>query len=262
MQELVGGNAFRLALELQRLHRLDLDGVAHQLVRRLPDQDLTGGRRLFQPGGNVDGVAGHEPLAGGDVARDDLAGIDPGAVLQTDAVVLLEPFVDHLEGFAHLHGRPNRAQGVVLMQPWQPEDGHDRVADVLLDRPAVSDEDGAHGLEVDREDLAESLAVQALAERGGALQVAEDDRDDAAVLLRWRLGLERCAAVPAQSEPVGILFTARRTPQHTPSVRPVLNPPAATRRAGSTAWSVRPRSRDLGRGLRSFRACSRRARRS
>ena len=151
-----------LALELQRLHRLDLDGVAHELVGRLPDQDLAGGRRLFQPGGDVDGVAGHQPLAGGDVARDDLAGIDPGAVLQADAVVLLEPFVDHLEGFAHLRGRPDRAQGVVLMQPWQSEDSHDRVADVLLDRPAMSDEDGTHPLEVDREDLAERLAVQAL----------------------------------------------------------------------------------------------------
>src|SRR5205814_3148148 len=128
----------------------------------------------------------------------------------------------------HLRGGPHRAKRVVFVQPWQPKYSDDCVADVLLNRTAVTNEDGTHPLEVDRENLAERLDVQALTERRRALQVAEDDRDDASVLLGWRLGLKRCAAVPAQPEPIRVLLTAEWTAQHVPSVRSVLNPPAAT----------------------------------
>ena len=190
MEQLVRGDPFGLALELERLDRFDLDGVANQLVGRLADQHLAGGRGLLQPSGHVHGVAGDQPLAGRDVAGDDLARIHTGAVLQADPVVRLQALVDDLEGLAHLGGRPDRAQRVVLVEPWEPEDGHDGVSDVLLDRAAVADEDRAHGLEVDSEDGAERLAIEPFPERGRALQVAEDDRDDPSVLLRRRFGLQ------------------------------------------------------------------------
>ena len=53
----VGGNALGLALQLERLDRLDLDGVAHEPVGRLADQHLVGRRRLLEPRRDVDRVA-------------------------------------------------------------------------------------------------------------------------------------------------------------------------------------------------------------
>ena len=47
------------------------------------------------------------------------------------------------DGVAHLDRRPNRAQRVVLVDLREPEDGHRRVADELLDRAAVALEDRA-----------------------------------------------------------------------------------------------------------------------
>ena len=71
------------------------------------------------------------------------------------------------------------------MQPGKTEHSHDRVADVFFQRPAVALQGGPHGGEVDVENLAERLAVELLAEVGGALQVSEEDRDDPSGFLRW-----------------------------------------------------------------------------
>ena len=58
-----------LPFSVQRLDELDLDGVAHEPVRELADEDLAGGRGLLEASGDVDRVAGDEALSGGRVAR-------------------------------------------------------------------------------------------------------------------------------------------------------------------------------------------------
>ena len=73
------------------------------------------------------------------------------------------------------------------MDPRQAEHGHDRVADVLLDAPAVVLENLLHLLEVAGHELAERLRVEGLAEVRRALEVAEDDRDRLPRLLRGEL---------------------------------------------------------------------------
>ena len=85
----VGRDALRLALELERLDGLDLDLAAHQAVGEVADEDLVRGRRLLQPGRDVDRVAGRQPLlrVGVDVG-DDLAGVDAGPGRDLDAVEL------------------------------------------------------------------------------------------------------------------------------------------------------------------------------
>jgi hypothetical protein len=50
----IGGDALGLAFQLERLHRLDLDAVPDEPVRRLADQHLVLGRRLLEPRGDVD----------------------------------------------------------------------------------------------------------------------------------------------------------------------------------------------------------------
>ena len=76
----IGGDALGLALQLERLDRLDLDAVPDEPVGQLAEQHLALGRRLLEPRGDVDGVAGDESLAGRRVAGDDLAGVDAGPV--------------------------------------------------------------------------------------------------------------------------------------------------------------------------------------
>ena len=90
----IGADQAALALELERLDRLDLDGVAHEAVGQIADEDLARRRGLFQPRRGVDRVAGHEPLSTGRIAGDDLARIHACAVRQTDAERPLELTVE------------------------------------------------------------------------------------------------------------------------------------------------------------------------
>ena len=134
----VGGHALGLALQLERLDRLGLDRVAHERVGELAEQRLLRRRGLLEPGGDVDRVAGREPLVAGGLAGDDLAGVDAGADRHRDAVVALELDVQRVEPGAHVERRADGPQGVVLVRLRHPEHGHDGVADELLDRPAVA----------------------------------------------------------------------------------------------------------------------------
>ena len=83
--EPVRGHRLRLALELERLDRLDVDGVADQPVRQVAEEHLLLAGGLLEPRGDVDRVAGHEALARRRVAGDDLAGVHAGAVREPDA---------------------------------------------------------------------------------------------------------------------------------------------------------------------------------
>ena len=64
--------------------------VRDQLAGERPDQHLVRAGGLLEARGDVDGVAGDEPLPRGRVARDDLAGVDAGAVLERDAEARVE----------------------------------------------------------------------------------------------------------------------------------------------------------------------------
>ena len=219
--EPVRRNALLLALQLERLDRLDLHRVAHQAIGRVADVDLVRRRRLLEPRRDVDGVAGGELLVrGGVVVGDDLAGVDAGAHRQLDAVVRRELLVDGAQRRLHAGGRAHGAQRVVLVLHRQAEHGHDRVADVLLDLAAVARDLRRHRREVAVLDLVQRLGVEALAERGRVLQVAEDDRDRAPDLARRqrrrrrRLGMQGRAAVAAEAELGRVLLVALGAVDH------------------------------------------------
>ncbi len=173
----VGGDRLALALERERLERLDLDRVSHEPVRRLAEQDLARGRRFLEPLGDVDGVAGGESLAAAAVAGNHLARVDAGPHLDPDAPVPLELVVQGGEPFAHLGGGADRAERVVLVDDRNPEDGHHRVADELLDDvPSWPLDDRLHLVEVAAHDAPQRFRVELLAERGRAGHIREDDR--------------------------------------------------------------------------------------
>ena len=91
-------------------------------------------------------------------------GVEPGQV------------VEHGEGGA------DGTLGVVLVGAAQPEDGHHRVADELLDLTAVLLDDAAPPGEVGVDDRAGVLGVEVVGEEGEAHQVGEEDGDEPALL--------------------------------------------------------------------------------
>ena len=107
--------------------RLDLHGVAREVVDAVAEQDLAGRGRAFEARG--DG----EHLAGGPRRADErLAGLDP----------------ERAEAFrAQLDRRAHGAQRVVLVHRGLPEHGHERVADRALDLPTVALDDRGTGVE-------------------------------------------------------------------------------------------------------------------
>ena len=131
--EAVGRYALCFPFQLEGLDWLDFDCMPDQTVGRLADEHLARRSGLLEACGRVDRVAGYESLPGRHVAGDDLAGVDACAVADRDTPALIELFVEHGETLTHLDGGSDCAEGVVLVDAGEAEDGHDRIADVFLD---------------------------------------------------------------------------------------------------------------------------------
>ena len=69
------------------------------------------------------------------------------------------------------------AAGVILVRDGRPEEGHDAVAEELVDRALVLVDLGQHQLESARHDGVHVLRIQPLGERREARHVDEEDRD-------------------------------------------------------------------------------------
>src|SRR5207247_6181086 len=111
---------------------------------------------------------------------------------------LLELVVERHQRPLRFGGGLDRTKWIVVVAERQPEHRHDRVADDLLDRPAVRLEDRAHDREVAVQDLAQRLRVEPLAEGRRALPVGGDDGDLAMDLAAGLVLAARCAAHAAQ----------------------------------------------------------------
>jgi hypothetical protein len=157
---------------------------------------------LLQARGHVDGIAGDERVPR---ASHHLAGVDADA----------RPQAELLNCLAQLQRRPHGPQGVILVQPGDAEDGHDRITDELLHGCAVSLQCRARVLEVARLQPAEGLGVEALAPARVAGQVAEDHGDDLADLAgRPRLGGQLGPAGSTEAKAIGVLLAAAGAGDH------------------------------------------------
>ena len=141
-------NSIRLSLESERLDRLDLDLVLSELERLPAEQDLAGGGRLLETCGDIDRIARREPLPRRRLTCHHLAGVDTKPRFEANAELALELRVQEFELLTHLRCGTQRAPSVILVEGGDAEDGHDRVADELLHRPAVALEDALHLFEV------------------------------------------------------------------------------------------------------------------
>jgi len=83
--------------------------------------------------------------------------------------------VERLDGVEHLQGGPDGPQRVVLVCLGGAEDGHDGVAEVLVDVTAVGLDDPAEFGEQVADDPLDGLRVATLGERGEPGEVGEQD---------------------------------------------------------------------------------------
>ena len=229
-----GWYALRLALELERRERFHGHRVPDELERLLADEDLAGRRRLLETGCHVDGVAADEAMATRAMAGDHLPGVHAGTRLEGDPEVAVELLVELGERAAQAGRCPHRTQRVVLANGRHPEQGHDRIADELLDGSLVALDHGAHRAQVLPEHAAERLGVEPLRERGRVAQIAEDDRHDLADADGRGSSRKRAPAVRAEPGLFRRVHAAARALAHDASLRP----PATAREA----WHRRVRA--------------------
>ncbi len=123
----------------------------------LPDQHLAALRCALQPSRCVDGITGDREIAAA-LRREHLAGLDSDP--DGESVAPLGDLARELEPGG------DGSVGVVAVGAGNAENRHHRVADVLLDRPAMAGERLARQLEERLELGAQVLGVQA----GGQLR--------------------------------------------------------------------------------------------
>ena len=175
---------FALALQLERLDRLGRRGFSCETDRPFADQDLARLRSLLEPRRRRDGAAGHEPLVRPD---DNLAALDADPAFDPEL----------RDRVPHLHGRPQRAQCIVLVHRRHPEHGHHRVPDELLDHAPMAFRSRLHLLEVRRQQSAQRLRIERLSELGGVGDVREKHGHDLPLRPSDHLGLRRARRLGA-----------------------------------------------------------------
>jgi hypothetical protein len=143
-----------LALALQgKLDQFDAHGIADELKRLLPDQDVARCAALLESRRDVDRVSRNEGLG---LAGHDLAGVDADPDLEVEAV----------DSLPHLGCGTHRPEGVVFARARHAEDGHHGIADELLHGSAVTLEDRAELLEVALHPRPHRLGIRAFGLRG------------------------------------------------------------------------------------------------
>ena len=168
-----GLDRFRAALQRHLFQRREGEGIGAEPAGHASDEDLAGRGRLLEPGRDVHGIAADGVVAllrtGG--AAHDLAGVHADADLERAVQLAQCP--------ADLEGAAQGALRVIVVSLGGAEDRHHRVADVLLERPAESDDLAGHRREVRALQLADGLRVTVLGAPGEADEVREEDRHQA-----------------------------------------------------------------------------------
>ena len=152
------------------------------------DRDPVHRRRALQARSGVHDVAGDEPfslLGAGTQGDDGLAGVDADPHLEGERSVLVVQVLDRLED---AECGANGALGVVLVRDRRAEDGHHRVADELLDGAAVALDLLPQASVVGTDPRADVLRVGRIRGRREADEVAEQHRDDLALLVGGAAG--------------------------------------------------------------------------
>ena len=226
LQQPVGGHRLALALQPKRLEWLCGHRVLHQAPGLGADDDLARAGRLFQPRSQVNRVAGRQPLLRAD---HDLPGVHAGADAHGRAELSLESGVEQRQLLAQPGGRAYRPQRVVLVQHRDAEDGHHRIADEFLHRPAMMLDHPPGSVEISPHDLPEALRIQAFPQRRRPGHITEQHSDRLAPHARCRRRSQDGAAPVAEAGIRRVLPPAGRARPHTSKARSELLDSASER---------------------------------
>jgi hypothetical protein len=204
------GDRFCLALRVDRLGQPVVDDVARRTVGRVVDEDRVGRRRGLQTRRSVEDVPPGQTAA---LVGLRTEGDERFAGRHADVDVQVELGMGGVElrhGIEARQGRADGSLGVVLVGAGRAEEHEDRVADELGHRSAEGLELAADARVVDPQHLVDVLGVHDLRARGEPDQVAEQRRDDLALLRDPGADgrRERCTACAAEPEPVRVLAPA------------------------------------------------------
>ena len=208
------------AFRHNRRQLLVADRGDRRAVRLFANDDRPHGGGLLQARRCVDHVARNHRLAGtrsGVEGDDRVASVHRRPDLEVELRLLL---VHRSHGVAHGECRADSALRVVPVRCRRAEDGHDRVADELLDNPAERLELVLHRRMERREDCAHILGIELIRASGEADQIDEDHADNPPLLTRrGRGGVERGPAGEAEPRVVRVLRAACLAHEHGRSVR-------------------------------------------
>ena len=174
-----------LPLQHDRIAALELESVHREPSRRLAHEHLAERGRGLETLRGIHRVADDRVRAldvAREQARDDLAGVHPDPKREPHAVRPIEVVVQVEDRGLHRERGVDRALRIVLVRDRRAEYGHDRVTDVLVDRPLVPLDLAREGPEVAAEDRPQLLRVELLRERRRAGEIREEDGHDLPLL--------------------------------------------------------------------------------
>jgi hypothetical protein len=178
---LPGIHAIGLALELERLERAVVNGVASGPVGALSHGHRPRATGRLEPRRHVHGVADHGVVAAHG-AGQHLAGVHPDAKSEAHAVRLVEAGVDVRHRVLHAERGADGTLGVVLVRDRRAENRHHVVADVLVDGAAEALDLVAQAAQAALHEALDRLGIHLLRHRRVTRQVGEDDGYLAALL--------------------------------------------------------------------------------
>ncbi len=169
------------------------DGVADEGEGRMAEDDAARRALLLEPRGDVHLPADRRvvhPPGGAEVAEAHHAGVDAHAEREVASDARRAPRRGERrdarpEGLRHLYRADRRLARLAALHP---EEHQRRVAHELVDGAAEARRQLGHGREVIVEDAGERRVVERVRDAGEVGQVAEDDRQLAALVDAGRLG--------------------------------------------------------------------------
>ena len=162
-------------LDLGLTERLAEAAIGDGALDSLRDQGLARPGERDEPRGEVHAVAEHRVVGRahtGEAAGDHLAAGDADMRVQRTR----RAFARACELGVDVERGARRPERIVVMRHRRPEQRHNGVADVLVDRAAVADDDAVDERREARHEVAHLLGIERLRKRREVAEVGEQDR--------------------------------------------------------------------------------------
>jgi hypothetical protein len=144
---------------------------AHDLGNVLAHENLAGLRKGEQSRGQVRGIPDRGVIHAevvADLADDHRTRVKPHAYLELDATLGAELVAVRGERALEAEGRVDRAQGVILVGDGRAEQGHEAVAEKLIDCSFVAVDLAEHQLKGSVHEVVDVLGIELFGQRGKA----------------------------------------------------------------------------------------------